>query len=576
MDGTGERGASAARWMVACLVLGASACTGAIEQTGASAGEATGRKPFASPGDGPAAGDDDAREPGGSASPGGAAQAFEPPSPTLRRLTPAQYRNSVRDLLEVEPEVAALTAVPPLSGLSAIGASSVALAEVDLEHFERLAGELAARVFDDEAVRSKLVGCDAQQPACAEQFVTAFGRRAFRRPLADDERARYLALLRTATQMTGDGWLGLRVVSSAFLQSPAFLYRAELGEPSASGGAARRLTDHELASRLSFFLWNTTPDDALLDAADSGALQTTAGLLAQAERLLQSPRASAAIDELLADYLRLEALDGLVKLADVYPATSDTLAAAMKQETLLSLRTLVFERALDFRQAFTTTTTFVDRELAELYGVTPPASGGFAEVTLPADGPRAGLLTHGSFLAAHAHPARTSPTRRGKFIRESLLCQAVPAPPPDVDTSLPDTSSARTLREKLTRHREDPACSGCHALMDPLGLSLEHFDGIGAYRSSENGVQIDASGELDGVPFDGARGLGEAIAGSAALTNCFTRTVLRYARGAVETRSEEPAIDALASGFEGAGHRVPELLRSIATSSAFRHVGGLP
>jgi hypothetical protein len=176
----------------------------------------------------------------------------------------------------------------------------------------------------------------------------------------------------------------------------------------------------------------------------------------------------------------------------------------------------------------------------------------------------------------HAHPGRTSPTKRGKFIRESLLCQAVPAPPPNVDTSLPDTSDARTLREKLTEHRENPSCAGCHTLMDPIGLSLEHFDGIGAFRTTENGVAIDASGELDGVMFDDARGLAQALAASPALTNCFARTLLRYARGALETSSETPTIAELDAAFGSAGYEVPALMAHIASDPAFQTVGALP
>ncbi len=573
------------RWVVGLVTLVTSACTGSI-------GDEEGRAPGTLDADGDGVPDTVAASAAGGASalpgtaPGtagtGAAatpiDARTPPAATLRRLTPAQYRNSVRDLVGIEPDVAALTSVPPLSGLQAIGASSVSLAELDLEAFEKLADGLSAQLFADPATRTKLVGCDAQDSACAEGFVTGLGRRAFRRPLFDDERTRYLALLHTATQMTGDGWLGLRVVSSALLQSPSFLYRVELGTPDPADTTRRVLDAYELASRLSFFLWNTTPDDALLDAAEAGALATSADVATQAQRLLDSPQAADAIEQLFADYLRLDALDTLVKLPEVYPAATATLPAAMKQETLRSLRTLLFERDGDFRDALTTRTTFVDAELAALYDLPEPTGTGLTltEVTLPVDSPRAGLLMQASFLATHAHPGRTSPTKRGKFIRENLLCQAVPAPPPDVNTTLPDTSDARTLREKLTEHRANAACAGCHALMDPLGLALEHFDGLGAYRERDNGVEIDASGDLDGLPFSDARGLATALAADPRLADCFARTLLRYARGALETPSEAPLIAELSSAFASSSYRVRELMQSVVTSDAFRHVGGLP
>ena len=569
-----------ARYAIAACTLYLAACSGTIEhpRTGtrggppfnAANGIGTGGASGALPGTTGSANN----TAGSGANPG--AGAIVQPAPTLRRLTLAQYRNCVRDLLGVEADVSKLSVLPPSSGLRAIAASSLALPEKDVEELDSLADALSAQVFSDAGARAKLVGCEPAQGTCAADFVSAFGRRAFRRPLRADESTRYLALLRTATEMTQDPWLGLRVVISALLESPGFLYREELGVPDPSDPARRVLTGYELASRLSFFVWNSTPDPALLDAAGAGSLDQPAGLQAQAQRLLQSPRAADAIEELFADYLQLDALDDLVKLPDVFPQATPTLAAAMKTETLRSLRTLLFERALDFRSAFTTTTTFVDPELAQLYGLPRQSGSGVREVQLPADGARAGLLTQASFLATHAHPGRTSPTKRGKFVRENLMCQSIPPPPPDVNTTLPETGSARTLREKLEAHRANPACASCHTQMDPIGLALERFDGIGAYRESENGATIDASGELDGAQFSDARGLGSALAANPNVTSCFARTLLRYARGALEDPSEAGLIAALDAAFAAHQFHVPELMLSIATDPAFRTVGELP
>ena len=569
---------------VPCLVA---SCTGDIENprgehgagafgsgngvTGPGAGGPNAGAPNANGGIAPAG-----ANPATGGPPGSGTGAVVQPAATLRRLTLTQYRNSVRDLLGVEADVSKLSPLGPLNGLHAIAASALALPEKDIEVFEGLADGLSAQVFSDAAARSKLLGCDGAQSSCAEGFVASFGRRAFRRPLSDDERTRYLALLRAATTMTGDAWLGLRVVTSAFLQSPSFLYREELGAPDPGNPARRTLTGFELASRLSFFVWNTTPDPALLDAAEAGMLASDDGLRAQAERLLQSTRAADAIEELFGDYLQLDALDDLVKLPDVYPQATPTLAAAMKTETLRTLRSLVFERAGDFRDAFTSPTTFVNAELAQLYGLPRQSGTAFSEVSLPASGQRAGLLTQASFLSTHAHPGRTSPTRRGKFIRENLMCQSIPAPPPDVNTTLPEMSTARSLRQKLEAHRADPACAGCHMLMDPIGLGLERFDGIGAYRQTDNGVTIDASGELDGATFSDARGLGTALAQNPNVASCFARTVLRYARGALEDPSEAALIDGLSAEFASAGYEMPELMLKIATQPAFRSTGALP
>jgi hypothetical protein len=393
---------------------------------------------------------------------------------TLRRLTLSQYENSLSDLLGVSADLSRLSEIPPLNGLRAIGASSLALPERDVEVFDSLAETLSAQLFDDESARQSLVGCDAAQSACREEFVTRFGRRLFRRPLSDDERTRYLALLAEATEATEDGWLGLRVVMSALLQSPSFLYREETGEPSADDAKKRVLSGYELAARLSFFLWNSTPDDELLDAAESGLLDTSDGLTAQAERLLGSPKAAQASEELFSDYLRLDILDEMVKLPEAFPQATASLPQAMKRETLLTMRSFLFEQGGDFRSAFTRTETIANGELAALYGLDEPDdASAFTELSLPEDGARAGLLMQASFLASHSHPGASSATKRGKFVRENLLCQAMPPPPDDVDTSLPPPSEgAETARQRLTRHREDPACSGCHALMDPIGLAL--------------------------------------------------------------------------------------------------------
>lgn len=560
---------------VCAFVLLATACSGNIE-AGPRAG-ADGRR---GAGAGGAAGASSAGLGGAAGAAGGSGHAAPPgnmllPSATLRRLTPAQYRNSVRELLGIELDVSALTAIPPLSGLQAIGAATVAFAEVDLEAFERLANDAAATVFNDESSRLRVVGCDASSAACAEGFVRSFGRRAFRRPLDAGEATRYEQLRQTATTMTGSAWLGLRVVTSALLQSPNFLYREELGTPGAGGEPVRTLTDYQLASRIAFFLTNSAPDAALLDAVEAGALATPKSTRSQAEQLLANATEAVSHD-LLQDYLRLDGLDSLVKLPDLFPAATPELAQAMKQETLLSLRQRLFDTSSDFRTVFTSTTTFVNGELAELYDVPAPRGDALVQIELPASGPRAGLLTQASFLALHAHPGRTSPTRRGKFIRENFLCQAVPAPPPNVDTSLPDTSDARTLREKLTEHRENPACAGCHTLMDPIGLPLEHFDALGEFRQTENGAEIDASGELDGATFQDARGLGVALSEHPAVTSCFTRTLLRYARGALETASEGERIAALEAAFASAGYRVPALMLEIASDPEFRTVGELP
>jgi hypothetical protein len=549
------------------VALCLAACSGVIEDGRAVPGVAGSPAPWLSGASGTAG-----SAPGAATTPQ-STTAVTLPAATLRRLTSSQYQNSVRDLLGVEADVSMLTAIPRLSGLRAIGASTMTLPERDTELLETLSDRVSAQAWSDANARTKRLGCEPTQAACKSQFVRSFGRRAFRLPLNSDEQRRYEALLTRATEMSGDVWLGLRVVTGAFLQSPAFLYREELGTPDAS---QRVLTPFELAARLSFFIWDTTPDEALLDAAESGKLGSATGLTSEAQRLLASPRASVAADALISDYLGLEALDALVKLPEAYPAATATLAAAAKEETLRSLRAHLFERGDDFRDVFTSTKTFVNAELAALYEVRAPSGADFVEVDLGPTGPRAGLLMQASFLAIHSHPSRSSPTLRGKFIRENLLCQAIPPPPNNVDTSLPaNTRDAMTARQRLTAHREDPSCATCHVLMDPLGLALEQFDGVGAFRERENNLAIDASGELDGKTFTDARGLAATLAQDANTASCFVRIVLRYARGALEHHSETVGVEALHRAFADAGYRATDLMLAIATDPAFRRVGAL-
>jgi hypothetical protein len=363
---------------------------------------------------------------------------------------------------------------------------------------------------------------------------------------------------------------------AGILQSPHFLYREELGTPDAANPARRSFNGFEIATRLSYFAWSTTPDDQLLDAAANGTLATEAGLKAQAERLIASPRARAATETLFTELLRLADLDDLPQLPGVFPQVSATLGASMRAETLRVLEDIAWNGDGDFRNVFETRTTFINAELAKLYGVPAPAGTGFVSTTLPSDGMRLGLLGQGSFLALNAHADSTSPTLRGKFIREVLLCQAIPPPPPDVDTTLPPNptgTAGLTMRQRLEKHRAQPTCASCHRTMDPIGLGLENFDAVGAFRTSEVGQTIDASGDLDGVPFGDARGLAAALKNHPDFATCMTRSVFRFATGHVETSGEEAAVLALAQNMAADGYRFRSLLLGLVLGPSFRFTG---
>lgn len=499
---------------------------------------------------------------------------------SIRRLTRTQYANAVRDVFGervVVPEVSEPDVA--IGGLLSVGASGATYTARGVESLEEAAFAVADQALDDVEVRARLVPCEpagAVDPECASAAVAAIGLRVWRRPLDDEELGRIAAIAIEAAEVLGDFHDGLEYGIAALLQSPNFLFRVELGEvePGEAEGAPRRLTDWELATRLAFFLWNSTPDAELLAAADSGALSTDDGLRAQAERLLASERSRAGMRNFFSEYLRLYELDELRKDPTVFEHFSTRLGVDAREETLRLLEHIVFDVDGDYRDVVTTRTTFMNPRLATLYAIPAPAAEGFAEVRLPVGGGRVGLLGHASFLNLHAHTVSSSATRRGVAVRQILLCHAIPSPPVDVDTSIPEPSGeAPTLRDRVAEHLENDACAACHELTDPIGLALENFDGIGRWRDTDNGHAIDASGWLDEAAYDDAVGLASAIREHPDFAACLVRMLTRYATGRVETWQERRLLDVLSTRFAALGYRVEPLLIELVMSPQFRLSG---
>jgi mono/diheme cytochrome c family protein len=503
---------------------------------------------------------------------------FVPAPGGVKRLTVAQYRNSIRDLLGEKIEPPPLEPDTLVSGSAAVGAGRIVISRQATEKFGLAAFRLAHAAVSDEGWRKKWIACDATAPfdaACAGQFLDRFGRRAWRRPLAADEKTRYLALARTM----GKAHLldGIAAAVAGLLQSPNFLYRVEVGAPDPQDPKRNVLTNFEMASRLSYFLWGAPPDDQLLDAAESGRLATDEGLRAEAERMLTFPAARETMKAFFAELLRLNKLDHLPQFKEKYKQVSGSLGAAMREETLKVVEEIALDPDRDFREIFDARFTYLNGELARLYGLPAPAVDpkAFVRVALPADSHRLGVLGHASFLAINAHPTAPSPTKRGRFIREALLCQAVPPPPPDVSTKLPKDSEGgkRTTRQKLVAHRKLSQCNGCHKAMDPMGLAFETFDGIGAFRTKEdNGLVIDASGELDGVAFQDPRQLGQLLRRDPKVGICVARHLYRFALGHLEGEGEEPLVADLAAGLERDGYRFLSLVLNVVKSRGFRYL----
>lgn len=508
------------------------------------------------------------------------------PTQLVRRLTHSQYNNTVRDLLGDYSKPA--QRFPPedyVDGFkNQLGAQG--MPPLLVETYSTAAEKLAVNAFRVGDVNG-LIPCkpaSASDEKCRDQFVRTFGLRAFRRPLRAEEFQRYAEAFRDQARSSGAFLEGARVVVEAMLQSPNFLFHLEAGPDG-------RSSDYDIASRLSYLLWNTMPDEALLEAAEKGALRTVEGREQAARRMLDNPLARQALDEFFDEWLRLDRVANAVKQRRLYPEFSPELAAAMAEETRRLLHHLVWEDR-NFMEAFAADYSFLTSELASLYHLPAPA-GEFEMVRFPADACRAGLLGQGSFLASTAGPTDTSPTARGIFIREQLLCQHVPPPPPGVNTTLPEPTEdkARTRRQLMVAHVENPTCAACHRLMDPIGFGLENFDAIGRWRDKETiqfaserdeddrrkepkkiDLEIETQGEIAGLPksaFSEPKQLGRILAESPVCQECIVRQMFRYGYGRLESASDEATIDDLFATFRGSGFRFKDLLIALVRSPEF-------
>lgn len=512
-----------------------------------------------------------------------AACSREPPTgggpATVRRLTEAQYRNVIADLFG--PQIVVAGRFDPIvrtEGLLAVGAGRAAITPSGVERFAGMARSIAQQVVAP-GNRELLIGCEPKLPdradeKCATQFLTATGRLLYRRPVTRNDIAVPLRIANQAAAKRQDFHAGLAYGLQVLLTSPEFLFIAENAVPDKANKTQLRLDGLSRASRLSFMLWNTTPDEALLTAAERGELDSDDGVESHVERLLESPRFEIGIRAFFTDMLSLDDFATLEKDSVIFPAFSLAAAQDSKEQVLRTLVDELLVRDSDYRDLFTTGRTFMTGPLGMVYRVPATRPTGWAPFEFEPDDPRAGIQTMLSFVALHSHPGKSSPTLRGKAIRELLLCQKVPDPPGDVnfDQFNDPNSPNKTARLRLSAHSTDPACAGCHKLMDPIGLALENFDGAGQVRSTENGEPIDTSGDLNGIAFADARGLGQAMRLDPAATSCVVRRSYSYAAGRSIARSERDWMAFLEQSFADDGYRLRPLWRRIALSRALQTV----
>ena len=501
---------------------------------------------------------------------GAPAKPFMPGPPVLPRLTQRQYLNSVEALLG--PGLP----VPPLEPdtnpylFFTIGAASTTVSELGVQQYEEAAELFTGIVFADVARRDALVGCLPAAPgdACVSEFIARFGRRAYRRPLAADEQARWLTM---ATELAnGDAWQGVRHAIAGMLQSPHFLYRVEASD--IAEGTKIRLSGHEIASKLSYMLWNTMPDDELFAAAADGSLDDPKGVASQATRLLDHPRARDMVANFHYQLLKVDHYSDIYKDPVKFAAYSAEVNPLLASETLKFVDDVIFNDG-DFATLLTAPYTFVNAKLAPFYGVQGDFGDDFVKVDLdPAR--RAGILTQLGFLMANAGAFENDPIHRGVFMNLQLLCTGLP-PPPNMVPPLPPPVEGETLRERVDRHTGKGTCGeGCHGyLINPLGFAFEHYDPLGQWQTMDAGKPVDAAAEFQfgGVPqkYDGAVELAHLMADSDEAHKCYVAHFLEYGYARRPQKADQEFIDSLAAGSKDGTHTIKQIILELTRSDAF-------
>ncbi len=425
------------------------------------------------------------------------------------------------------------------------------------------------------AGRALVVTCDPAtlgEVPCAEEIVDGFASRAWRRPITAEEHTTLLGLYATARNLGSDWEEAIGVVLRAVLVDPRFTFKWEV-DPEPESPTPRALTPWELASRLSYFLWSSIPDDRLRARAADGSLLRDDVLEGEVRRMLSDPKASALLDGLATEWLYTEVVAEAAPDPTLFPTFDEGLRSAMMTESRLFVADILLSDR-SFLDLIDAEETWVDGRLAEHYGLAAPSGDGFAKVSTAGSG-RKGLLSQGGLLTALSYPSRTSPIRRGKWVVGNLLCEA-PAPPaitPEIEVQDTGSTEVLSLRQQMEQHREDPACASCHLVMDEIGFALEPFDAIGRPRTIDDfGAPIDATGTMpDGTPFEGVAELADILARDPKVPFCAAQNTFTYALQRPPRPHEVPTLDAIVTRFAEGGWRFADLAVGIALSDSFRY-----
>jgi hypothetical protein len=461
---------------------------------------------------------------------GGELADCDTPGPRLiRRLTSIQFHNTLVDAFQDPNVPVADVLVDPTNLRFKVDADKPSIRDLDASLLIDYAETVA-----NWAVTNKLNSfnsCTDQNQGCWRPFIQNVGLKLFREPLTEEQVTAYIPLFEAESNFKD----GASVVIMTMLQSPYLLYRRELGKPD---GGGFKLTPHEVASQLSYFLTDSAPDAQLLDAAANGRLGTPADLDREAMRLVGTPAGRAVITRFLESWLETEGLPGKAKDANTFNLTPELRASMLGESSEFFLD--AFFNGGDVQSLFTSTHTFVDQALASFYGLPGGGGSAFQRVELGSSNRPRGLLGHAALLTKHAQPENSSPVQRGRFVRDRILCEQIPEMPEDLDTNLAAGANYTTNRERYAEHSKNPVCAGCHASFDPVGFTFEHFDGFGRYRDQEKGSPIDASGSISRLdemgfevltPLDGVESLSDYLADNDRVRACVVRYWSYYAYG---------------------------------------------
>jgi hypothetical protein len=492
------------------------------------------------------------------------------PGPTfVRRLNRFEYNNTVRDLLGDTTGPGSTFPTEELRLGFDNNATALQVSPALAEQYMTVAETLATTAVTKNL--KSIVSCDpAGADACARTFIDEFGTKAYRRKLTSDEATAMKQVFDVGAKT--DFASGVRLVVETMLQSAPFLYRVEFGAAPKAGEKVVKLTSYEMASRLSYMLWQSMPDDELLAAAESDQLTDPADVATQVTRMMQDQKAHDVFAHFHQQWLKLDQMSNLDKDAAIFPKFSTDLVPLMGEETRRFLDYVVWQGGGTLDDLLTSPVSFANGKLAGYYGVSGVTGTAFAQVNLdPAN--NAGILTKGGLMAMLGKANQTAPVQRGKFVREQLLCMPLQPPPANIMIVPPELSSTLSTRERFAAHRTQPLCASCHDLMDPIGLGFENYDGAGHYRTTENGKAIDASGEVlqsdISGGFDGAVDLAKQLAGSDQVRDCVATSWFRYAYGRAETRDDACALAVVNKKFASAKYDLKSLLVSLTQTDAF-------